>query len=185
MIEEIDYLHDKLAKLELDIHHLQRAAEHGDHININFKLLDSRAKPPTKAHLEDAAWDLYALEDTYLFSGAPKIIRTGVAFEMPPGFHGMVWDRSSMGAKGIHVLGGLIDQPYTGEVKVILTNLNDYSKIKAESPGRVINEARHEIKAGDKIAQIVFTRLPVTYLHEKEELGESSRGEKGFGSSGR
>ena len=172
-----DFILDKIAKLELDIRYLQEAAQ-GEHIKVGFKLLDPAATIPTKAHPEDAAWDLYALEDTYLVNGVAKIIRTGVAFELPQYYHGMVWDRSSMGAKGIKVMGGLIDQPYTGEIKVVLVKSLEDTSARFSFPS-------YEIKAGDKIAQIVFTKLPITYLIQKEELGETSRGEKGFGSSGR
>lgn len=171
MCEAIEDLYDKFTKLELQVKYLEEAAQ-GEHIIVDFVRMNEDAKIPTKANPEDAGWDLYSAVDISLLYGVPTLVSTGIKFGMPPYYHGFVWDRSSMGKKGIHVLGGMIDNPYTGEVGVLLINLNREVRL-------------YELDKGDKITQIVFTKLPISYLNEKDELGSTSRGDKGFGSSGK
>lgn len=174
MEDQIGYVMEKLAKLELQVHYLEEAAA-GEHIIVDFKRLSPSAKSPTKANEGDAGWDLYADEDIYLPYGVIVKVKTGIAFDMPDYNHGFIWDRSSMvwdkntGSKGIHVLGGMIDSIYRGEIQIILTNL------KMGDP--------YMIKKGDKITQIVFVKLPKSHMRETVELSETERGEKGFGSS--
>lgn len=171
MSEAIEDLYDKFCQLELKVKYLEESAL-GEHIIVNFVRMNDDAKIPTKANTEDAGWDLYSSVDIELDYGVPTLVNTGIKFGMPPYYHGMVWDRSSMGKKGNHILGGLIDNPYTGEIGVLLINLN-------------LDHRRYQIAKGDKITQIVFVKLPISYLIEKDELGNTSRGEKGFGSSGK
>ncbi len=154
----------------MKISNLQRHVDE-PHFNINFVRLNDTAISPTKEHLEDAGWDLYANESVNLEFAVPRKVKTGISFGHPPCIHGFIWDRSSMGTKGIHVLGGLIDCPYTGEVSVILVNLNK-------------NEPNQPIGIGTKMTQVVFPHLPITHLIETKTLEETSRGDKGFGSSG-
>lgn len=100
------------------------------------------------------------------------MIETGIALEIPPGHFGQICDRSSMGKKGIRVLGGIIDSSYRGQVCVILNNLNK-------------NQGFYKVNQGDKIAQIIIQ--PYTQVDgviEAEELTLTDRGEEGFGSSG-
>ncbi len=169
MDDQISYIMEKLAKLELQVHYLEESAV-GEHIIVDFKRLTESAKKPTKANEADAGWDLYSDEDVYLPYGTIVKVKTGIAFDMPDYNHGFIWDRSSMGAKGIHVLGGMIDSPYRGEIQIILTNL------KMGEP--------YMIKKGDKITQIVFVKLPKSHMRETASLSESERGDRGFGSSG-
>jgi dUTP pyrophosphatase len=144
--------------------------------NMKVKLLDSRAKAPTVEHPgSDLGYDLYAIEDFHLQVGIPAKIRTGIAIEFNPFWGGVIKDRSSMAAKGITVSGGVIDSGYRGEIMVILT-LN-YKENKCYSSF---------IYPGDKIAQLILHPANTIYPFEVvEELNESERGEKGFGSTGR
>lgn len=169
MEDSIGYILEKLAKLELQVHYLEEAAA-GEHIIVDFKRLTESAKCPTKANEGDAGWDLYADEDMYCPYGHIVKVKTGIAFDMPDYNHGFIWDRSSMGAKGVHILGGMIDSIYRGEIQIILTNL------KMGGP--------YMIKKGDKITQIIFVKLPKSHMRETTSLTESERGENGFGSSG-
>lgn len=152
---------------------------------MNFKKLDPKAKAPTKNNPQDAGYDLYALEDVEvkgLISNSimsnvisdyedyvPTKIKTGIALEIPDGHVGLICDRSGMGSKGFKVMGGVIDSIYRGDVTVCLTKVGNSAKIKA----------------GDKIAQIVILPIANPELVEVEELTDTARGEKGFGSSGR
>lgn len=168
--DTIDYLLEKIGSLETRLDYCETALD-GEHINVGFKRLSETAKVPTKAHEKDAGWDLYSDEEVKLPFAVPVLVKTGIAFEHPPYYHGLIWDRSSMGKRGVHILGGLIDNSYTGEVGAILINLNREVLIPI-------------IEKGQKITQIVFTKLPISSLIEKENLSETERGERGFGSSG-
>lgn len=138
---------------------------------IKIKLLSNKARIPTKAHKEDAGWDLYSTQDITIPPGGRQLISTGIAASMPTGYVGLIWPRSGMSVKkGCDILAGVIDSTYTGEIKVCLQNCDPYQDI-------VIN-------SGDKIAQILFQEVPEFVLKLVEELPESNRGEKGFGSSG-
>jgi dUTP pyrophosphatase len=144
---------------------------------MKVKLLNPRAKVPTVKHPgSDLGYDLYALEELYLRTGYPTAVRTGIAIEFNQFWGGIIKDRSSMALKGITVSGGVIDSGYRGEIIVILTY-----------QGQIDNPYDSwRILAGDKVAQIVLqrtnTREPIEVVNE---LSESDRGEKGFGSSGR
>lgn len=141
---------------------------------LKVKKLDPTATLPTVAHPgEDLGYDLYALEDVQLNPGRMTPIRTGVAVEyvggLKMGF--LVRDRSSMASQGVAVFGGAIDAGYRGEVKVIMFRMG----------GSIF-----DIHKGDKIAQLV--PIPV-YAYggvvEADDLSNSGREDKGFGSSGK
>ena len=106
-------------------------------------------------------------------------VDTGVSIEIPNGYWGKILDRSGNALKkGLSVMGGVIDAPYRGDVGIILINL---STVWHE--GQMVGQPAIEIKKGDKIAQIVI--LPYKHLDvvEVDELRDSSRGSKGYGSS--
>jgi dUTP pyrophosphatase len=139
---------------------------------LKVKKLKPEAKLPTKNNLSDAAFDLYASEGINVPNSQVTKINTGIAVEIPKGYYGQIFDRSSMGAKGLTVFGGVIDSGYRGEVIVCLHNTaKDFSW--------------HTVSPGDKIAQMVILPVPEMQVVEVQELEESDRGEKGFGSSGK
>lgn len=132
--------------------------------------LHSEAKIPTRAHESDAGIDLYSLNDVTLTPQEPVRALTGIALAIPKGHVGMICDRSSMGAKGVRVLGGIIDSGYRGEVQVILINLRTSAL---------------QISKGDKIAQILVLPVNLCAVVEKERLDSTERASSGFGSTGR
>jgi dUTP pyrophosphatase len=137
------------------------------------KLHDAAVLPTCSRPGEDLAFDLYALEDAILEYGKVQRVRTGIALEMD-GFGFLVRDRSSMAyPKSILTCGGVIDRGYRGEMFVNLILFGD-------------KEYQYHVQRGDKIAQIIPIR-PETMVQvvEVEELSESDRGDKGYGSSGR
>jgi dUTP pyrophosphatase len=124
---------------------------------------------------EDLGYDLFALEGITLEPRATVKVRTGIAVEArdprsdaPLGL--LVRDRSSMAARGVATTGGVIDSGYRGEILVVMTNLGD---------------ASIELKAGEKIAQMVPVPVHTGLVQEVETLEDSARAGKGFGSSGR
>ena len=98
---------------------------------------------PTRAHDIDAGLDLYALTYTTFEVYSQHVVRTGIAINIPPGYVGIIKDRSSLAAKGLHVVGGVIDSGYSGEIKIMLkyTNYSLYD---------------YMITPGDKIAQLLL-----------------------------
>ena len=144
---------------------------------IKVKKLTSTATIPTKSRKTDAGYDLYSDEDIALYPEDTKLISTGIAFAIPDGYAGLIWDRSGLGTKGIHRHAGVVDSIYRGEVKVALYNAR---------PGHVdFTDNMYFISRGDRIAQILFQKVPHFDLVETEELDDTDRGSSGFGSSGK
>ncbi len=137
---------------------------------LPFKILTQGAKYPTRAHMDDAGLDLYALKDVVIPANGLGRIHTGIAVAIPYGAVGLVADRSSMGKRGIKVMGGVIDSGYRGEMQVMLWNLNNTT---------------FEIKKDERIAQLLILTLKVLEPVEKNDLNDTNRGDEGFGSSGR
>jgi dUTP pyrophosphatase len=139
---------------------------------VKVKRLSDRATLPKYQHNGDAGMDVCAIDDHLLSVGCRKLIPTGLAFELPEFCMIDVRPRSGLAIKhGVTVLNspGTIDPNYRGELGVILINLGAVT---------------FEIKAGDRIAQIVFKQFYTATLIEAETLGESDRGSGGFGSTG-
>jgi dUTP pyrophosphatase len=143
---------------------------------LRVKLLDPAGRIPEVAHPgEDLGYDLFALATTQLAPRAMARVRTGIAVEARhPETNAalglLVRDRSSMAAKGIITTGGVIDAGYRGEILVLMTNLTDNAV---------------ELKAGEKIAQMIPVPVLTGAVEQVTTLEDSSRAEKGFGSSGR
>jgi dUTP pyrophosphatase len=143
---------------------------------LRVKLLEQDARPPVVAHPgEDLGYDLFALEGVALSPRATVKVRTGVAVEArdpqtgaPLGL--LVRDRSSMASRGIATTGGVIDAGYRGEILVLMTNLGDTPV---------------ELKVGEKIAQMIPVPVLTGTVETVENLEDSARAAKGFGSSGR
>jgi dUTP pyrophosphatase len=143
---------------------------------LRVKLLEAGARAPVVAHPgEDLGYDLFALESAILTPRATVRVRTGIAVEArhpatgaPLGL--LVRDRSSMAAKGIATTAGVIDAGYRGEILILMTNLGDTPV---------------ELKAGEKIAQMIPVPVLTGPVETVVSLEGSARAEKGFGSSGR
>ena len=138
---------------------------------IQVKLLSEKAIMPTKTHVNDAGWDLYSSIGGEILPGQRKLIPTGVSMAIPEGYYGRIADRSGNAYNsGVHILAGVADCTYRGELKVLLVNLSDKT---------------FEFKQGDRVAQLVITAICTIPLISVSDLDETSRGAGGFGSSGR
>jgi dUTP pyrophosphatase len=127
---------------------------------------------PTRAYADDAGLDLAACERVELAPGARALVGTGLAVAIPEGHAGFVQPRSGLATKhGISIVNspGLIDSGYRGELKVTLLN-TDLAEPFVVEPGM-------------RIAQLVILAVPQLDLVEVDELPESERGVRGFGSS--
>jgi dUTP pyrophosphatase len=143
-------------------------------MRLRFARLTESAAAPTRAHQDDAGYDLRSAEAATLPPGARASVGTGVAVAIPDGHAGLVLPRSGLAARhGISLVNapGLIDAGYRGEVRVLLLNTD--------------REASFEIAPGDRIAQLVIVAHEAPELVEVESLDETLRGLGGFGSTGR
>jgi len=138
---------------------------------VSVKKLDIDAHIPTKAHKDDAGWDLYANENAVIYPNERMVIKTGIALAIPRGYYGRIAPRSGLAVKrGIDVLAGVVDAGYRNEIAVVLIN-QDF-------------EQQFPIARGDRIAQIIFERVDPFNIELVPELNSSERGMCGFGSSG-
>lgn len=147
---------------------------------VKVKRLHKDAIIPTKNNLSDAGWDLYALEDANILSGSRATISTGISLQIPSEWVGLIWPRSGLSVKkGLDILAGVIDSGYRGEIKVCLQNTNVGLPLFREYDIDI------QINKGDRIAQILFQKVPDVELIEVDNLTPSDRGKDGFGSSGK
>ena len=120
-----------------------------------------------------AGCDIYANENVVIRPGRRAMVSTGLKIELPPGFEAQVRPRSGLAAKyGITVLNtpGTVDEDYRGEIKVILLNTGDEEFI---------------VNKGDRIAQLIFSRVFRGIFQPTESLTATARGDGGFGSTGK
>ena len=133
------------------------------------------AKLPTYGSAEAAGADLYACleEPVTIDPGETAWISTGIALEVPKGCAGLVYARSSLGAKrGLAPANkvGVIDSDYRGEIRVVLLNHGKVPQV---------------VENGERVAQFLITPVLTPPYVEVEDLSQSDRGAGGFGSTGR
>lgn len=133
-------------------------------------MLDGGAYMPTKAHDDDAGYDLRTPIDFAVLPTYTAVIDTGVHVEIPKGYVGFLKSKSGLNIKNGIRSEGVIDSGYTGSIKVNLYN--------DEKKGVKFN-------TGDKITQLVFLPIPETELVLTNKFSETERGDNGFGSTGR
>jgi dUTP pyrophosphatase len=141
---------------------------------LAFQRLDPDAALPERAHPGDAGFDLRSIEDVEVGPGERAGVRTGLAVAIPDGHAGLVLPRSGLASKhGLTLANapGLIDSGYRGELICSVVNLDPHESVK--------------IARGDRIAQLVVVEVPERRPGWVDELPHSSRGESGFGSTGR
>ena len=140
-------------------------------MELKVKRLTDTAKLPEKAHQGDLGYDVFADEDKWIPYGEYRLISTGISvFNNTYRYGFIIKDRSSIAMKGLFTHAGVIDAGYTGEIKVFFHNVSNTS-IKIEK--------------GDKIAQLIPTKVINFEVEEVEELFQTKRGDNGFGSTGR
>jgi dUTP pyrophosphatase len=143
-------------------------------VTLRYTRLSEAARPPAQAHPGDAGYDLFAAEPAVVEPGRRASVGTGLAVAIPDGCAGLVLPRSGLAARhGITLPNapGLIDSGYRGELRVLLLNTDP--------------DVAFDVAVGDRIAQLVVVRVESPPLEEAPELGETPRGEGGFGSTGR
>jgi len=144
-------------------------------VRIPVRRIDPSLPLPTAAHQGDAGYDLRAREAVVLAPGGGRAaVPTGIAVAIPPGWAGLVLPRSGLALRhGVTCLNapGLIDAGYRDEIRVVLVN---------HDPAEPF-----EVAVGDRIAQLVIQEVAAIDWDEVEDLGQTTRGQGGFGSTGR
>jgi dUTP pyrophosphatase len=139
-------------------------------MELKWKKLDERAKAPAKGHPGDAGIDLFALEKVVFPSLGQMRVRTGIALEIPEGYVGLIWDKSSVSFnQGLKIMGGVIDAGFRGEIVASLYNTSNVEQT---------------ILAGQKFTQIIIQKFEYCNLLEVEDLSLTVRGEGREGSTG-
>jgi dUTP pyrophosphatase len=142
-------------------------------IQLPIQRLRDDAVIPERAYEGDAGLDLAACERVELGPGERAVVGTGLAVAIPEGYAGFVQPRSGLADRhGISIVNspGLIDSGYRGEIKVILLNTDPSTPFVVDR--------------GMRIAQLVVVPVPGLVLVETDELPETERGVRGYGSSG-
>lgn len=140
---------------------------------VGFVRLDPDLPLPRYAHPGDAGADLAIAEDCELAPGERKLVGTGLAVVLPPGWAGFVHPRSGLAARsGLTIVNapGTIDAGYRGEVKICLLNTDQRTPIV--------------LRRGDLVAQLVVQRVETVEFVELDALPASDRGAGGYGSTG-
>lgn len=142
-------------------------------IKVKIKLLDESLKVPNFAYPGDVALDLYSRITTKINPGEIQGVPTGIAIQLPFGYEAQIRPRSGLAIKnGISLVNspGTIDTEYRGEIVAIVVNLGKETFF---------------INKGDRICQMAVRKVPIVEIEVVSELNNTSRGEKGFGSSGK
>lgn len=141
-------------------------------MKIKIKKLHPDAKMPKRGTKYAAGFDLYAAEefDAPIFEEQTVRIQTGLAFEIPEGYVGVVYSRSSTALKGLIITPLLVDADYRGPVYITVKNASGRPYI---------------VHNGGRIAQMRIEKLVDTEFEWADELSETDRGEGGYGSTGR
>jgi len=149
---------------------------------IKFKRLVPEAKEPYKVNDVDAGFDLYATSYQE-FDGYIEY-HTGIAFEIPDGYVGLVFPRSSITKYDLMLKNsvGVIDSSYRGEIICRFYQLDSNNAYRVNMG--LVQFGNNKYAIGERIAQIVFVEIPKIKLVESDELSETNRGNGGFGSTG-
>ena len=132
---------------------------------MEIVLINNDAIIPTRASKGSAGLDLNSNIDVDININSIKKVNTGIRVSLPENTYGSIRDKSSLAAKGVLTLGGVIDSDYTGEIIVIMTSLMKSIKIKK----------------GQKIAQLIVSNIMYPEIKKVKYLKETERNDKGFG----
>ena len=136
---------------------------------VVVKKLKPEARIPTKGSKKAAGHDLYSMEEVTVPARGQVLIGTGIAIGLPENTYARIAPRSGLASRnGITTNAGVIDADYTGEIRVLLANLSGKD---------------HEIQKNDRIAQLIIEKIVTSDLQEVQELEQTERGQKGFGST--
>ena len=161
-------------------------------MQVKIKKLSPNARIPKKAHTTDAGFDLYATSREYNKEEGNIVYGTGLAFEIPEGYVGYVFPRSSISKKDLSLTNavGVVDAGYRGEVTFkfkVAVRAHEYTTRKTNQTHytpqlHFYGDNIYEV--GERIGQLIIMPIPDIEFTEAEELSDSERGTGGYGSSG-
>jgi len=138
---------------------------------MNVILLSPNSKLPTRATIGSAGYDLYSAESGTIQPMQRELLSLDISIQLPVGTYGQIAPRSGLAVKhGIQVGAGIIDEDYRGILGVLLFNMSDKP---------------FTYNIGDRVAQLIIKSYESPEIHQVEKLGESKRGDGGFGSTGK
>jgi dUTP pyrophosphatase len=139
--------------------------------NIKVKRIHPAAKLPARGTNWSVGADLCCLEAFTLGPRERKSVPTGLIIEIPPGWYGRVAPRSGLAKRhGVDTLAGVVDPDFRGELMALIVNTG---------------EEPVSFDAGERIAQLIIERAAICDYVWADELGETERGDGGFGSTGK
>ncbi|HXU25269.1 MAG TPA: dUTP diphosphatase [Tepidiformaceae bacterium] len=140
---------------------------------VRVQLLRAGAKLPFRASETASGFDVYACLDggSVPLGARPTLVPTGIALEIPPGLDVQLRPRSGLGARGVITTFGTIDADFRGELRVNMYTMSD--------------AIEHTVYDGDRIGQLVVSRLADVAFEQALVLSETRRGNGGHGSTGR
>ena len=155
-------------------------------MKVKIKKLYEDSILPTKAHTTDAGYDLYAHSKYYDYDGN-VVYGSGVAMEIPQGYVGLVFPRSSNAKKGLILSNsvGIIDSGFVGEITFKFKGAVAISMelLGQDGTKNMVGDLSYDV--GDRVGQIIIMPYPNIEFVEVEELSDSERGDGGYGSSGK
>ena len=145
---------------------------HDTAVELRVACLTPRAVMPRKGHAADAGFDLAIPADHALPPGVPYRIDLEIVLQIPRGWYGQIFGRSSVFERGLSVHPGVIDADYRGSVQLLVENRRPHTL---------------HVQRGDRLAQLLILPVPQAALRRvsPDEIEPTSRGAGGFGSTGR
>ena len=149
-------------------------------MEVKIKKMNPKAVIPKYAHSTDAGIDLTAISMEY--KNGVYIYDTGLAIEIPNGYVGLIFPRSSNFKQDLQLTNsvGVIDSGYRGSIKFMFKNV-----VTQITPEEIDNYTPKIWQVGDRIGQLIIMPYPHIDLVEVDELSQTDRGEGGFGSTGK
>lgn len=157
-------------------------------IRVNFKKIVPEATEPKRVHNNDAGFDMTCVSiketDKYVEYG------TGIALEIPDGYAGFLYPRSSVTKKDLMLKNsvGIIDAGYRGEIsfrfyKNIVKDTKIPLNVKGSILGYIFPSERDQYNIGEKIGQLIIQKIPEVTFIQVNEISDSERGTGGYGST--
>jgi dUTP pyrophosphatase len=142
-------------------------------MKLKIKYLEGAIFPPRQATKGSAGWDLYCNDHIILRPNEVSFVRLGFCLQIPEDYYVSIVSRSSMAKRGVIIPNspGIIDSDYTGEIMVMLININPDFSI--------------ELSPGERIAQMLLNKQETIDFEVTDTLKSTERGSGGFGSTGK
>lgn len=158
---------------------------HTEHYKIEVEVM-ADGKLPSKKNQTDAGFDLYATEDITIYPGQVKKHPLNIRMKLPAGTWAEITSKSGLGAQGLLVYAGVIDELYRGIPHVVMSNINVIESID-ENGYPLMRTTPIVIKKGEKLAQLIMSPYSTQFYMEQVDKVDTAtdRGEGGFGSTGK